>query len=182
MKGINSLQVFLSKVDHISHQTQLQAKLTSRYPLIKLNLAKGRKEYLKVCQPELPEKNTPPKFYIAPKRWCLEDECPFGIAYFQELYQISGGVSPFWGGILFPSNFSFGRGDFRWRHSFSIGGLLRSFNANLETYPSLGGSSLFSRWLTTVNKSPKVGLREPFQNGLNWSKWLLNWGWRLKPR
>ena len=26
--------------------------------------------------------DTPPKFNIAPKRWWLEDEFPFGIAYF----------------------------------------------------------------------------------------------------
>ena len=25
---------------------------------------------------------TPPKFNIAPEKWCLEDEFPFGIAYF----------------------------------------------------------------------------------------------------
>ena len=25
---------------------------------------------------------TPPKFNIAPEKWCLEDEFPFGFAYF----------------------------------------------------------------------------------------------------
>ena len=28
---------------------------------------------------------TPPKFNIAPEKWWLEDEFPFGIAYFQGL-------------------------------------------------------------------------------------------------
>ena len=32
-----------------------------------------------------PKKITPPKFNIAPEKWWLEDESPFGKAYFQGL-------------------------------------------------------------------------------------------------
>ena len=51
----------------------------------------GDHEDLQVCIDSLyslKTYDTPPKFNIAPEKWWLEDEFPFGIAYFLGLYDI----------------------------------------------------------------------------------------------